>query len=512
MSGHKNTSEHFLSPREKSLQKKVVHLETQLQVYKSQIDILHEEQKKLEERVLTMESALTKTKKELLETKKEVLDKELAEIQLSEELKSMTLQAEEYKRLFVAERNKNTYGLDRLEALISNVDAEIHNEYMPNRFESFKDLISVIQEGFQAQIKMILDKLSDAEDMLYRSSPYTEGEVQQTKINKETPSNGSTFELANLSDKVNGEVDDEPRVKATNPLPEKIQAVTDSSEACKHEQFSCNSTNGEDSVESEPTPVVPFQQTQQSFVQAQANFKHAHPNDTIDGHPFMSKSPIKGATKQDQECILIYESRTPIADREMASQLFLPPNFYNYTKRKPCPGCIGCRGIPKRTADTIKQEVKDIKQVSTSATSAVILSTATSHSFGQSANFGQQTLSSFKAQDGTAFSQSQTKTSHKPFQGAGQQRFAEPAEEVEEQDSDELHFEPVIPLPEEIQVVTGEEGLEVMFSERAKLYRFDGDLSQWKERGYWRSEAITSSNFRARKSSHEARANQEIVC
>ena len=341
----------------------------------------------------------------------------------------------------------------------------------------------MIQEGFQAQIKMILDKLSDAEDMLHRSSPYTEGKVQQTKINKETPSNGSMFELANLNDKVKGEGDDEPRVKAANPLPEKIQAVTDSSEACKHEQFSCNSTKGEDSVESEPTPVVLFQQTQQSFVQAQANFKHAHPNDTTDLHPFMSKSPIKGATKQGQDCILTYESRTPIADREMASRLFLPPNFYNYTKREPCPGCIGCRGIPKRAADTIKQEVKDTKQVSTSATSAVFTSTATSHVFGQSANFGQLTLSSFKAQDGIAFSQSQTKTSHKPFQGAEQQLFAEPAEEVEGRDSDKLHVEPVIPLPEEIQVVTGEEGLEMMFSERAKLYRFDGDSSQWKERG-----------------------------
>ena len=304
---------------------------------------------------------------------------------------------------------------------------------------------------------MILDKLSDAEDVLYRSSPYTEGKVQQTKINKETPSNGSMFELAKLSDKVKGEVDDEPRVKAANPLPEKIQAVTNSSEACKHEQFSCNSTNGEDSVDSEPTPVVQFQQTQQSFVQAQANFKHAHPNDTIDLHPFMSKRPIKGATKQDQDCILIYESRTPIVDREMASRLFLPPNFYNYTKRAPCPGCIGCRGIPKIAADTIKQEAKDIKQVSTSATSAVFTSTATSHVFGQSANFGQLTFSSFKAQGEIAFSQSQTKTSHKPFQGAGQQLFAGPAEEVEEQDSDKLHFEPVIPLPEEIQVVTGEE-------------------------------------------------------
>ena len=46
-----------------------------------------------------------------------------------------------------------------------------------------------------------------------------------------------------------------------------------------------------------------------------------------------------------------------------------------------------------------------------------------------------------------------------------------------------LHFKPVIPLPDEIKVVTGEEGLEVLFSERAKLYRFDADSGQWKERG-----------------------------
>ena len=37
MSGRQDISEHFLTAREKSLQKKVVHLETQLQVYKSHI-------------------------------------------------------------------------------------------------------------------------------------------------------------------------------------------------------------------------------------------------------------------------------------------------------------------------------------------------------------------------------------------------------------------------------------------------------------------------------------------
>ena len=196
-----------------------------------------------------------------------------------------------------------------------------------------------------------------------------------------------------------------------------------------------------------------------------------------------AKSPLKGSKKQDDDCILVYEVRSQMADREKAHRLFLPPNFFNYTKHESCPGCIGCRGILKRAADTTKQEIKDIEQVSASATSEVLTNTVASHVFGQSANFGQLTFSSFKAAGGNAFSQLQTKTSHKLFQGAGQQLFAGPAEEVEEQDSDKFHFEPVIPLPEEIQVVTGEEGLEVMFSERAKLYRFDGDSSQWKERG-----------------------------
>ena len=391
----------------------------------------------------------------------------------------------------------------------------------------------MIQEGFQAQIKMILDKLSDAEDMLYRSSPYTEGKVQQTKINKETPSNGSMFELANLSDKVKGEGDDEPRVKAANPLPEKIQAVTDSSEACKHEQFSCNSTKGEDSVESEPTPIVLFQQTQQSFVQAQANFKHAHPNDTIDWHPFMSKSPIKGVTKQDQDCILIYESRTPIADREMASRLFLPSNFYNYTNREPCPGCIGCRGIPKRAADTIKQEVKDTKQVSTSATSEVFTSTATSHVFGQAEESTCVACNSLKPNDGeteplskhgeetaTANVSAVDSVEPKTFQNLSKEASTSfffqppggtgapfnftfrmtvspgsppqkprsplshsPPTSPVRGDDDGPYFEPLIPLPDKVECRTGEEGQEVLFCDRCKLFRYDSDTSQWKERG-----------------------------
>ena len=45
------------------------------------------------------------------------------------------------------------------------------------------------------------------------------------------------------------------------------------------------------------------------------------------------------------------------------------------------------------------------------------------------------------------------------------------------------HFEPIIPLPNKIEVKTGEENEEVMFCHRAKLYRFVAEDKQWKERG-----------------------------
>ncbi|XP_018328177.1 E3 SUMO-protein ligase RanBP2 [Agrilus planipennis] len=45
------------------------------------------------------------------------------------------------------------------------------------------------------------------------------------------------------------------------------------------------------------------------------------------------------------------------------------------------------------------------------------------------------------------------------------------------------HYEPVVPLPDQIVVTTGEEEETVKFSERAKLYRFDANTKEWKERG-----------------------------
>ncbi|XP_025423662.1 E3 SUMO-protein ligase RanBP2-like isoform X3 [Sipha flava] len=55
-------------------------------------------------------------------------------------------------------------------------------------------------------------------------------------------------------------------------------------------------------------------------------------------------------------------------------------------------------------------------------------------------------------------------------------------------------FVPVIPLPEKVDVVTGEEGLEVVFEDRAKLHRFDPNTKEWKEKGIGQMKILHNQN------------------
>lgn len=45
------------------------------------------------------------------------------------------------------------------------------------------------------------------------------------------------------------------------------------------------------------------------------------------------------------------------------------------------------------------------------------------------------------------------------------------------------HYEPIVPLPDAIEVKTGEEEEAIKYNERAKLYRYNVDSREWKERG-----------------------------
>jgi len=47
----------------------------------------------------------------------------------------------------------------------------------------------------------------------------------------------------------------------------------------------------------------------------------------------------------------------------------------------------------------------------------------------------------------------------------------------------DVHFEPVIKLTEQVDTKTHEEDEDVLFKMRAKLFRFDAESTEWKERG-----------------------------
>ena len=107
--------------------------------------------------------------------------------------------------------------------------------------------------------------------------------------------------------------------------------------------------------------------------------------------------------------------------------------------------------------------------------------------------FGSESVSSLSFQSVAASSlktspfDKTTPVTSAGFVGAGSKLFTPyiPGEDTGTtgDDTDGPHFEPVIPLPDKIEVKTGEEGEEVLFSHRAKLYRFVADDKQWKDRG-----------------------------
>ncbi|QLG71882.1 hypothetical protein HG535_0C02320 [Zygotorulaspora mrakii] len=55
-------------------------------------------------------------------------------------------------------------------------------------------------------------------------------------------------------------------------------------------------------------------------------------------------------------------------------------------------------------------------------------------------------------------------------------------DEDESPESPDVHFEPIVHL-EKVDVKTFEEDEEVLFKVRAKLFRFDAEAKEWKERG-----------------------------
>ncbi|OJI90122.1 hypothetical protein ASPTUDRAFT_52027 [Aspergillus tubingensis CBS 134.48] len=66
---------------------------------------------------------------------------------------------------------------------------------------------------------------------------------------------------------------------------------------------------------------------------------------------------------------------------------------------------------------------------------------------------------------------------------SGSSKAQKGEDEDEAPESPEVHFEPVIRLTEKVETKTNEELEEQTFKMRAKLFRFDRDSKEWKERG-----------------------------
>uniref|UniRef100_H3CFP9 RAN binding protein 2 n=1 Tax=Tetraodon nigroviridis TaxID=99883 RepID=H3CFP9_TETNG len=96
------------------------------------------------------------------------------------------------------------------------------------------------------------------------------------------------------------------------------------------------------------------------------------------------------------------------------------------------------------------------------------------------------------------FTFGQKDPSFKGFSGAGEQLFSslpatpskidgsnEPEDDgmYQTEEHDDIQFEPVVQMPDKVDLVTGEEDEEALYSQRVKLFRFDSSVSQWKERG-----------------------------
>ncbi|XP_010285594.1 PREDICTED: E3 SUMO-protein ligase RanBP2 [Phaethon lepturus] len=102
---------------------------------------------------------------------------------------------------------------------------------------------------------------------------------------------------------------------------------------------------------------------------------------------------------------------------------------------------------------------------------------------GEGFQFGKQdpNFKGFSGAGEKLFSSQDSKMDHKANASAD---LGEKDDDVyKTEDSDDIHFEPIVQMPEKVEPFTGEEDEKVLYSQRVKLFRFDPETSQWKERG-----------------------------
>ncbi|KAI4135966.1 MAG: hypothetical protein LQ347_000198 [Umbilicaria vellea] len=109
---------------------------------------------------------------------------------------------------------------------------------------------------------------------------------------------------------------------------------------------------------------------------------------------------------------------------------------------------------------------------------STVASTATSAAAGVKDNV-------FSMFGGGAKKEKKEDPEDKPEEASGSSKAKKDAEAEDDDapESPEVHFEPVVHLTEKVDTKTNEELEEQTFKMRAKLFKFDRDSREWKERG-----------------------------
>ncbi|XP_066267898.1 E3 SUMO-protein ligase RanBP2-like isoform X2 [Branchiostoma lanceolatum] len=194
----------------------------------------------------------------------------------------------------------------------------------------------------------------------------------------------------------------------------------------------------------------------------------------------------KATADGDPDVIFVYEKKPTPDQIERAKKYLLPPTFYLY-EDKPLP-----EGWTEEDKLDDKPERRVVKGAEMPSNDSEAVGSKTSQStnlFGTaSSNLMFADLTAGKTQD---FAWGKSDKPFGGFQGAGTQLFgtlntsqeSDGGEPSIEEERDDIYFEPIIPLPEKVELVTGEEDERVLYEQRAKLFRWDKGTNQWKERG-----------------------------
>ena len=296
-----------------------------------------------------------------------------------------------------------------------------------------------------------------------------------------------------------------------------------------------------------PKPKDQFSVPEQPSLECDVCYAQNSPNSEICKSPLSRENAVgetTSCTYSSEDVIFSHEELPEPHLIEKALQYKLPRSFYLYERKPACPGCIGCKddssdedlhGMAhdsnntsleeadtlhgfnnQQTKHTTEHEVSSVEKTSTETNThevqllprmpfeATSTQLGVSLSSKQDSTLSAKPISSQLSSHPSLFSSASSmisfsdlvqdqnskgfrKSSNFQFSGAGKPLFSSGESHHSEDYSPEaeadIHFKPIVSLPESYKFTSWDDNAEELFCYRAKLYRFDSKAGQWKERG-----------------------------